>query len=160
MVENGQRPVKRRRWLRWLLIVSLGLNLLVAGAAVGLLIKWPSGHYPHGGSFLGVAGLGVISGALTDADRHDIGDELRSRGKSFKRDRDQANQNARRLVSILRADPFKPEQLEEFFEDQRNQVAAMLSEGHSLIAPRILAMSTEQRHEYADRIERRLGRRK
>ena len=150
---------KSRKWIGPLLIVSLGLNMLVIGAAAGLYVKWPRGHFALGNQFFGAAGLGVISGALGDGHKKLIRDELKERGQSVRQLRQEAGASAAVLVSILRADPFEPAGLEAHFQEQRNHALQMLEEGHGLIVPRILSMTPDERHEFADRIERRLERR-
>ena len=159
MAEPDDTRRKRRRWVGPLLVISLGLNLLVAGAAVGLIVKWRSLPFVAGQHIFGAAGLGVLSGALDDHYKREIGTELRERGHSLGRQRDKANTEALVLIELLRADPFLPEALEGFFRDQRENATEMLEEGHNLLAPRIIGMTSDERNEYADRIEGRLGKR-
>ena len=160
MDRNEPSKSRFRRWVGPLLIVSLGLNLLVIGAAAGLYVKWPRGHFAVGHQFFGAAGLGVISGSLGDRHRKSIRDELRERGQNLSQLREQADANAADLISLLRADPIDPAGLEAHFEAQRLQALRMLEDGHDLIVPRILGMTPEERHEFADGIEHRLGERK
>ena len=159
-MEDGNRsPSRRKRWLRLLLIASLGLNLLIVGAAVGVLVKWPRDHFMRGGYFLGPAGLGTISGALDERHGKLVGDALRDKGRTFSQLRSEAKSSVSNLVRILRSDPFDPAELEDYFSDERVRATGMLEEGHDLIIPRILDMSPQERHEFADRIEHRFDRR-
>ncbi len=159
MEDRDRSPSRRKRWLGLLLVVSLGLNLLIVGAAVGVLVKWPRDHFVRGGYFLGPAGLGAISGALDERHGKLVGDALRDKGRTFGQLRSEARTNVSSLVRILRSDPFDPAELEGYFRDERARAAGMLEEGHDLILPRILDMSSQERHEFADRIEHRFDRR-
>ena len=160
MDRNEPSRSRFKRWIGPLLIVSLGLNLLVIGAAAGLYVKWPRSQYAVGQQFFGAAGLGVISGSFGERHRKSIRDELRERGQELHQLREQADTNAADLIRLLRADPIDPVGLEAHFEAQRDQALRMLEDGHDLIVPRILGMTPEERHEFADGIERRLGKRR
>ena len=160
MDRNEKSKSRLRRWIGPLLIISLGLNLLVIGAAAGLYVKWPRSHFAVGHQFFGAAGLGVMSGSLGERHRNSIHDELKERGHNLRQLRDRADANAADLIRLLRADPIDPVALEAHFEDQRTQALRMLEDGHGLIVPRILGMTSDERHQFADGIEHRLGDRK
>ena len=160
MERNGKSKSRLSRWIGPLLIISLGLNMLVTGAAAGLYVKWPGSHFAAGHQFFGAAGLGVMSGSLGDRHRSSIHDELKERGHNLRQLRDRADANATDLIGLLRADPIDPVALEAHFEDQRNQALSMLEDGHGLIVTRILGMTPDERHQFADGIENRPGERK
>ncbi len=158
---DGQRqqPSGRRRWLKVILVLSLAANLLVVGAAIGLALYWPRNDFAEGSRIFGISGLGVLSGALDDQYKRSIGVEIRGRKDGLRELREAANRNASRLIEILRAEPFDPLELEEHFRQQRDHAMNMLTDGHDLLAPRIIAMTRDERNRFADRIEAGLRKR-
>ncbi len=159
MAEDRHESSGCRRWLKPVLVLSLAVNLLVIGAAIGLALYWPRHDFAEGSRIFGISGLAVLSGALDDRHKRSIGVEIRGRKGGLRELRELAGGNAARLIEVLRAEPFAPLELEEHFRQQRDHAMNMLADGHELLAPRIIAMTPEERNRFADRIEAGLGKR-
>jgi uncharacterized membrane protein len=148
-------PAQPRRWTRVLLAVSLALNLLVAGLAVGAMVR--GGPAPGGRDF----GLGPLSEALSREDRKalreaflDLHPDVRAGRRAMRADFDT-------LLAALRADPFDPAALDAALETIARRNTELLETGRGLVAARLKTMDASARAEFADRLEkglRRMGR--
>jgi len=152
---NTDKPVTApmRRSLRYLLIGSLALNLLVFGMLAGAMVSGRSG----GGPFRGIdLALGPVVAALEDTDRRAIRDDLHNRDampRSSRRDREAALEN---LVAALRRDPFAPAPLSSLLDGLRSRAEAAQAAGQDALIARIVAMTPAARNAFADRLEAEL----
>jgi uncharacterized membrane protein len=144
-----------RRWLRWLLVGSLALNLLVVGAVAGLGVAWMRGMGPEAGT-RDVAWPYVA--ALTREDRRAVGRAIRAEmaAQGFTR----ADRRARydEAVALLRAEPFDAGAFSELLGHQFAASARLQSAGREALAGRLGAMTADERAAYADRMEEALAR--
>lgn len=148
MAETTQTaPV--RRWVRIVLVVSLALNLLVAGAIGGRML---AGHGP--GPFGGFdLSLGPLSQALDRGDRDAIRASLRRRPELrplMRRERQAAIQS---LIDALQADPFDPGAVSALFVAQSDRATAAMQAGQEALLARITAMSPAARAAFAARLQ-------
>lgn len=130
------------------LVVSLALNLAVAGLAAG---AWLKDGGPHGGprdfSF------GPFSEALSQDDRRAIRKALFDRAPSFREAREAARAEFGALLVALRADPFDPAALRTALAAIEKRNADRLELGRSMIETRIIEMSDKDRLAFAARLE-------
>ncbi len=142
-----------RRWVRVLLVVSLGVNLLVAGAVVGAFLNGP----PDRRSGASNAEMTLpYTRALTEDDRRDVRRELR---RTLFSDRDEHGALAQsyvRAIEVLRAAPFDPEALTTVLEDQSNTARSRMVKGQQALIAVITGMTDADRAAYADRLEHEL----
>ncbi len=142
------------RGVRIALVVSLAINLLVAGVVIGGLV---SGRGP--GGFPGYdLSLGPFAQALDPQDRAALRDEFRKRADLRpigRRDRAQALSD---FLTALRSDPFDIGAVEAIFAGQRDRATAAMSAGQAVLLDRIGQMTPEARAAFADRLSRELGR--
>lgn len=142
------------RWLKLALVVSVGLNLAVAGLVLGARLgEGPRRDMPRDMSF------GPFSEALSDKDRRALRRDLMGRLGEFRTAREAARAEFAALVTALRADPFDPEALKAALSAIETRNADRLELGRSLIENRLVEMSTAERQAFADRLERGLQRR-
>jgi uncharacterized membrane protein len=144
-------PVTNARWLKPALIVSVALNLAVAGLVLGAWLgDGPRRGMPRDMSF------GPFSEALSDQDRRELRKALMDRAGEFRSSRDAARAEFETLLAALRADPFDPDAMKSALAAIETRNAERLQLGRSLIETRLIQMSAEDRQAFADRLERGL----
>ncbi|QFT64426.1 periplasmic heavy metal sensor [Roseivivax sp. THAF30] len=132
------------RWMKVLLVLSLGLNLLIVGTVVGTFAKrGPPGPSDRLDSF-------AYARALDHADRRAIFSELRAARREID---GPSIRDASGALSILRAEPFDSAAFADVIEAQNARGDQLREIGQSALIDRISAMSAEERNEYADRLE-------
>lgn len=144
-----------RRWLRWLLIGSLGLNLLLVGIWAGAFLG-AHGHAP--GRPNDVAWPYVQ--ALEPQDRRALGGALRARMRAAGVDRTLRRDGYREAVALLRQEQIDRAALEMLLSRQFSGAARLQAEGRAVLLEQLEAMSPSARRAYADRLEATLNRRK
>ena len=139
-----------RRSLRFLLIGSLALNLLVFGVLAGAMVAARGGAGPFRGIDLA---LGPVVAALEEKDRRAIRADLHNREampRPSRRDREAAMEN---LVAALRREPFEPAPLSSLLDNLRARAEAAQAAGQEALIARIVAMTPQARNAFADRLE-------
>lgn len=134
--------------MRIVLVVSLALNLLVAGVLLGAWFD----RGPHRDSRLREAGpMAPFVAAMDSGNRHALLGDLRggerSRGSSDFRARFDA------MLNAIRVEPFDPMRLEDALAEQRAAAALRQEAGERLLVDRIATMNPAERTAYADRLE-------
>jgi uncharacterized membrane protein len=141
------------RGVKIALALSVALNLAVAGLAVGAWLgDGPRKGMPRDMSF------GPFSAALDDTDRRAIRRALMERAGEFRASREAAKAEFQTLLETLRAEPFDPAAMNAALVAIEARNAERLELGRSLIEARLVAMTTEERQAFADRLERGLRR--
>lgn len=142
------------RWLKLALVVSVALNLGVAGLVLGARLgDGPRRDMPRDLSF------GPFSEALSDKDRRALRRDLMGRLGEFRTSREAARAEFAGLLAALRAEPFDPEGLKTALAAIETRNAERLELGRSLIEKRLVEMTPEERLAFADRLERGIQRR-
>lgn len=153
MAEDDKTPKPpMRRSLRILLIVSLALNLMVAGVIVGGIAKGRAPG-PFGGFDMT---LGPFARALDDDHRRELRDHLRGQEglrPPSRRDRAEA---MRDFMAALRADPFDPAAVDAIFAGQRDRATAGMRAGQDALLAQLQAMTAAERAAFADRLDHEL----
>jgi len=152
---DSDKPVAApmRRSLRFLLIGSLALNLLVFGVLAGAMVAARGGGGPLRGIDLA---LGPVVAALEETDRRAIRADLHNREalpRPSRRDREAAMEN---LVAVLRREPFEPAPLSSLLDSLRARAEAAQAAGQEALIARIVAMTPQARNAFADRLEAEL----
>lgn len=148
---------KTRGWVKILLVVSLGLNLLVAGAVAGAFFSGGKWHH-KGPPRLETLG-GPLTRALSDEDRRAIGMKIRQSYKDGKFSRDRHREEFDGLIADLKAVPFDPAAVKARLERIQGLFHERLSLGQSLLIERLAEMDDAARAAYADRLVERRERR-
>ncbi|MFM7445713.1 MAG: periplasmic heavy metal sensor [Tabrizicola sp.] len=139
------------RWLKPALIVSVAINLGVAGLVLG---SW-LGDRPRMGMPRDIS-FGPFSEALSEQDRRALRKGLMDRAGEFRSSREAARAEFDTLLTTLRADPFDPVAMTTALTAIETRNAERLELGRSLIETRLVEMSVEERLAFADRLERGL----
>lgn len=135
---------------RAVLIVSLGLNLAVAGMIGGALV---SGRFGDGPPMRVDLGLGAFARALDEADRRAIGRDLRQMGALRS---DDLRAPMAEMVAALRADPFDPARLQAAMAAQAARLGSVQAQAQTAVLARVAAMQAAQRAALADRLDHEL----
>lgn len=131
----------------WVLVGSLSLNLLVAGLAVGLVVKGPMG--PHD------LGFGLFDEALRPEDRRALREALRERSGDLRAARRQMTADLDGVLAALRAEPFDAAKLQAALAVQQNHLTERLQIGTEAIGAYLAGLSREERLAVAARLEDR-----
>lgn len=142
------------RWMRIALVVSLALNLLIAGLVIGAI----AGRRGHDGDrrvARDVAAAPFVM-ALERADRRAVIGKLRGEPGGLRENRRLIRERFASLLSALRADAFDRTAVEALLAEQRGAAGARQAVGERLLLDQIEGMSADERAAYADRLERSL----
>ena len=146
MSEKQQNPGRTPLWLRLVLGVSLGLNLLIAGLAIGAFARF--GDMGGGRAASQTLGAAMFR-ELPREDRRALHKGAMRRGPHTAQMR-QAQATA--IATVLRADPFDPEALGDVLQTQAAQRMDWHHTAQLAWLERIAQMSTAERASYADRL--------
>ncbi len=148
-------PTRQARpgWMKIALVVSVALNLGVAGLVLGAWL----GDGQHAGMPRDLS-FGPFSEALSDADRRALRKDLMGRAGEFRSSREAAHAEFAALLDALRSDPFDPAAMTAALTAIETRNAERLDLGRSLIEARLIEMSAAERSAFADRLEQALRR--
>lgn len=138
-------------WMRVLLVVSLALNLLVAGLVAGWLLRHGAPHRHH--AFRADMAGGPLTRALNEEDRHEISRRMRTLWREGTADRREMRAGLDAMVADLRAVPFDPARIAAHMRQQREAVGARFEAGQEMLLDHFARMSDAERAAYADRLE-------
>lgn len=138
------------RGLRVALALSLGVNLLVLGLVGGAVLNHLRGddHPP-----VRDLGFGPFTEALSPADRSALLRSYAAQSDGLREERRQMRAQMAAILDALRAEPFDAEALKTAMTAQVDRLADRLHVGQRLLTERLLAMSPDERHAFADRLE-------
>ena len=146
--------VRTPLWLRLVLFASLALNLLIAGVVLGHFLRDdPRGKVPRVDRI-----EAPMTFALSPEDRREIGRALRREYRENRPSRQEIVAEYRGVIAALRADPFEPARVEAALRNQRQAATDRMELGQRLLMQRLNAMTVEERHGFADRLEEGLKR--
>jgi hypothetical protein len=142
-------------WMKVLLVLSLALNLLVAGLVAGAALRH---HDRDDGRMRERAEVprDFVRSPLLAA--LDVGRELMGAEGSIRENRADLRARFERLLVALRAEPFDRASIEAILDEQRAAGARRLERAEAAVLDRLSAMSPEARAAYADRLDRSLRR--
>lgn len=143
---TGPRP---GRGLRIALAVSLALNLLVAGAVVGSMLRGGPGG---GTQAVRDLGFGPFAGALTGEDRAALRRAFLDRGPDLRQARREMRAQAEAILAALRAEPYDPADFAAALTRGTDRMAERLALGRELLAAHVDAMDDATRRAFADRL--------
>lgn len=150
---------RTHRWVKILLALSLGLNLLILGMIVGTVAKFRNPDSIVAQRALQARDLnyGPYTQALTPADRRAIGRKLRDQsGGEIRAALPELRRGYRELLGLLRSDTFDAESAGRIMSAQQRLGLRRQEIGQRLLLERLSAMSASERAGFADRLERAL----
>lgn len=157
-------PAPRRsgRWLAVALVISVGLNLLVAGFVAGaLLSREARDGRPAPAALARDLGLGPYVAALSPSDRRAIGRavraEIRAQGAPD-RGRIEIRRSFAGVLAALRAEPFDEGALADLLAAQVERAESRRRLGQEAFVAQLAEMTPQERRAFADRLERILTR--
>jgi uncharacterized membrane protein len=154
-----QKTDTKRRVIRWALIVSLGVNLIVIGGAIGVFSRM-QGHFdlspPAGPASLYVRALSHDTRrSLGQAMRQSVGEQKHTSGHAH---RQQFAQGYRDAIDLLRAEPFDQQALDQVMAEQAKFSQMRLDQARGVLVEHFASMSAEQRRDYATTLEQMIKR--
>lgn len=144
---------KSRRWERILLVVSLGVNLLVAGIVVGGLATHERRAPPPND-----VSIGPFTEAFDKADRAALRKAVADQSTSFRDMKRALDADVERLVEALKAEPWDEQVVRAVMSGMRERLEARSQIGEGLIFSRLEEMTTAERQAFAMRLEQRMKR--
>lgn len=146
--------LKTPLWMRLTLFVSVALNVLVIGAAVGfVLTDGPDRRPDRGRTDFG----SFYMRSLSDADRRALRRDFESGLQRQGRDRGAFIMDLRATLDTLRASPFDQDAFVSAMAEQSGARVQREEMGRQILANRIAAMTDAERAAYADQLEERLS---
>lgn len=149
------------RGLRIALVVSLAVNLLVAGVLIGGFLAGGRGDDRRGAADVrALRDIGNVPFvmALERDDRAALVQSLAGRDDALRSNRDRLRTRFEAVLGVLRAEPFQPDALRALLADQRATLFERQQLGETLLIERLEQMRPDQRAAYADRLDRSLRR--
>lgn len=140
--------------LRWVLVVSLALNLAVGGVLVGSALRGG----PEARDAMHDMGFGPYDAALLPQDRDTLRAALRHKSRALKASRALAGADLREVVAHLRATPFDPLALGAAMTAQQDNLAARMQFGTDAMRDFLISLSPQERLAFADRLENQVRR--
>ena len=154
--ELHQGTGSTRRWVKILLALSLGLNMLIIGAVGGMAISHWNGSMPQPN--IRDMSYGLYTRALSPEDRKAIGQALRSEAGTIQENMPRIREQYRALLVALRADRYDKQRVHQLVMDQQKMMLGRQKAGQRLFLEHIDAMSPKARRDFAARLERALKR--
>lgn len=148
---STEKPAKMKLWLRIVLAGSLGLNLAVAGLAVGAVIRFRDDGGPKAGPPFGAM-------MFRELDRETRRSLRQKAGGDHGNFHDRRRAEGEAILTLLRADPFEAEALSGFIEGQASSGHDFQMSVQQAWLARIGAMSVDERADYADELQKRMRR--
>lgn len=151
-----------RLWVRILLFVSLALNLLIVGAVAGVVLgaRNESGNRVPPAALIRDLGLGPYMTALSKADRSALRSAAHPHQPRLRGGRTEMRVAFEETIQVLRAEELDQSRLLELIQRQAEVADQGRRLGQELLVTRISGMALEERRALADRLEKRVKRRK
>ena len=138
------------RWMRVLLVLSLALNLLVAGIVLGdALTDGGAGRGPRPAEMA----LDPIARALDPEDRRAILQELRGDPDLRPLGEEERGAALAGIAAAVRAEPFDSGRLREALAVRSDRIAAAQRAVQEALLSRIATMTPEERAAFVERLE-------
>ena len=163
MSETPPPAPRPRRWVKVVLVISLAVNLAVAGLLLG---AWLRHDGPHGRDgprgerdrVVRDLGFGPYARAVPREAREGLRGAVEAHRGTLRENRQALRSAFEETLETLRAEPFDRAAMGAQMQAQREAIRANQEIGHEVLLDALAAMSPEERAAFADRLERRLGR--
>lgn len=146
-----EKDMKRNwNWARTLLVVSLGVNLLVAGMVVGSAFGHRKGDRPD--PFFG-GGMRPYVASLPERQREYVRDRLLHNRDAARAARQEMRKSAQGVREAIITEPFSPDALDMAFAAQRSVYDAIAAKGHHALVEVLAGMSPEERAQFIAKLK-------
>jgi uncharacterized membrane protein len=153
MAASAPQPTpasSRLPWAKIILALSLGLNLLFLGLAGGAFLRdGPPGR----NNSVRDLNFGPMTEALTGEDRESLRRSFQRAAPDLREHRRDTQNDLGELLTVLRAADFERAKVEALFARNNERAAQRQKLGQNLMLDLLVAMTTDARHEFADRLE-------
>lgn len=153
------QPAPSGRWTRVALVISLALNLAVAGLVAGAMLRGPwRGDDGPRAVVARDPGLGPYAAALSEDDRTALRRAMRERLPDLRAARTGFRADMQGVLDALRAEPFAPDALRAAMARSSSRLTETVEIGQALVFDRIAELDAAGRRAFADRLEQALDR--
>ncbi|PIB24426.1 hypothetical protein BFP76_04260 [Amylibacter kogurei] len=132
---------QNRNWKKYLLIGSVGLNLVFAGLIAGAAIKGPPKHH----SSVSVANMRAVMMALPEDKRKELRANFEQNKEKNKFDRVQFRAAKEDITNAIEAVPFNRSVLENALNQQQNLVSVAAQSSSQAFVEVIANMTDDER---------------
>lgn len=150
--ENPGPSRRGRPWARWLLVASLGLNLLIVGMAAGAFLLGPRHPPPPPG-----AAIWHYGKALPDPYRRALAQDLRASRGDWSSARDTLRGQREALAAALEIEPYDPAAVAAVLDREASLTVELATRGTGLLLAQISRMPPADRRAYAEALRRDRG---
>ena len=153
-IEDAKPAPRRRRWMTVALVVSLGVNLMVAGLVGGAILRdGPHDRDPFSRD-VSALGLRLYYRARPDPAREDLRHRVGERRGDFRAGREALTRHMAAMADAVGAVPFDAARLSAVLAEQGRTVAGNMATGQALLVATIGAMSPDDRAAMAEALRR------
>lgn len=149
MVENSSPKPSTSRWIKIALVISLGINIGIAGILVGSALRAPEARRSNIEHPDGVA---MLARAMPQSHQRELRETLRNQRDELRPDRQELQNLRQRFVVALRAEPFNIDAVRETFAAQRVILDHLTASGHAAVVGQIEQMTPQDRQLYIRRL--------
>lgn len=143
---------KTSKWVKILLVASLGVNLVVLGLYVGLATR----HTPPPNQFRAQETVAFLTFALPDEPRREIRQDLLEHRRELNRQLDMNNGIRRELLRALSDQPFDIDRVAELLGMERDQFVSMGELAHEALLREIGELSEAERDTFVAQVRKRV----
>ncbi|MGB3555643.1 MAG: periplasmic heavy metal sensor [Jannaschia sp.] len=144
------------RRLRIALWISLGVNLLVAGAVIGAVLFGPGGPDRRGGWRSGPPEMIAFARAFDEPRRVELRTRLRG-DAGLRQGRARIGESRRAVLEALTSEPFEAAALRAALEGQRRVQTELAQRGLETLVEMVAGLSPEERAAFAAALEEQLA---
>lgn len=137
------------RWIKIALIVSVAVNLGVAGVIGGAALRAPE---IQRNNLEAPEGVAMLARAMPPEHQRELRQNLRERRSDLRPDREELRNLRDRFIVALRAEPFDIDAVNAVFADQRAMLSKLTAAGHTSVIEQIEKMSPRDRERYIRRL--------
>ena len=147
---EDQGMKRKWNWTRTLLVVSLGINLLVAGMVVGAAFS--HGKSDRRDPFFG-GGMRPYVASLPESQREHVRDRLLHNREAAREARQELRRSAQGVRDAITAKPFDADALNSAFSAQRSVYDGIAASGHHALVEILSGMTDEERAQFIARLK-------
>ena len=137
------------RFVKALLVVSLGINLAIGGMALGIWLTDKPERPPSPDA------VAFLSFALPPEHRNALREQLVDRRDELRTNRTAIANMRREMIVALEAEPFEASAVAEILQRQRDRFLDLGELAHSALLERIEMLTPEERAIYVNSLQKR-----